>query len=99
MTVAPRPWPIPQVRSTEPRRSVTSTDDIGRLVREARQMAGVTQQSLADQAGTTRQWVIRLEQGRRTVTMGVVLDVLMVLGLEIVAELRSNDIESSGTAS
>ena len=74
-----------------------SINDIGRLVREARQAAGVTQQSLADQAGTTRQWIIRLEQGQRTVTMGVVLDVLMVLGLELVAELHANSAIESGS--
>ena len=77
---------------------MTSTSDIGRLVREARQAAGFTQQSLADQAGTTRQWIIRLEQGRHTLTMGVVLDVLSVLGLEFSAELHSDDSDQPGAS-
>lgn len=45
----------------------------------------MTQQELADRAGTTRQWVIRLEQGRPTPTMSTVLIVLSELGLELVA--------------
>lgn len=44
----------------------------------------MTQQELADRVGTTRQWVIRLEQGRSTPMINTVLIVLSELGLELV---------------
>ena len=45
----------------------------------------MTQQELADQIGTTRQWVIRLEHGQNGPTMSTTLIALSVLGLEMVA--------------
>lgn len=65
-------------------RRVLSAADVGRLVRETRQAASMTQQELADRVGTTRQWVIRLEQGHPTPTMNTVLIVLSELGLELI---------------
>lgn len=65
---------------------VVSADDLGTLIRRTRQAAGVTQKALADQVGSSRQWVIRLEQGQPTIAMGRVLDVLSALGLEMVAQ-------------
>ncbi len=64
---------------------VASARDLGTLIRQTRQSAGLTQQALADQVGSTRQWIIRLEQGQPTVTMARLLDVLSELGLEMVA--------------
>ena len=65
---------------------VASAHDLGTLIRQARRAEGLTQQALADQVGSTRQWVIRLEQGQPTVAMARVLDVLSELGLELVAQ-------------
>lgn len=64
---------------------VASAGDIGTLIRQMRQEASLTQQELADRVGTTRQWVIRMEQGHRTPTMNTVLIALAVLGLEMAA--------------
>ena len=65
---------------------VASAHDLATLIRQTRQSAGLTQQALADQVGSSRQWVIRLEQGHPTVAIGRVLDVLSALGLEMVAQ-------------
>ena len=65
---------------------VESAGDVGALIRQTRQAAEMTQQDLADLAGTTRQWVIRLEQGHHSPTMRTVLVALSVLGLEMVAQ-------------
>ena len=46
--------------------TVMSAADVGTLIRHTRQAAAMTQQDLADQAGTTRQWVMGLEQGHHT---------------------------------
>lgn len=66
---------------------VESAADVGALIRQARQAAAMTQQQLADRVGTTRQWVIRLEQGRHGTTMNTALVALSELGLEMVAQL------------
>ncbi len=47
----------------------------------------MTQQQLADRVGTTRQWVIRLEQGRNGTAINTALIALEELGLEMVAQL------------
>ncbi|MCY3862623.1 MAG: helix-turn-helix transcriptional regulator [bacterium] len=70
---------------------VESVADLGAQVCRARQAAGMTQEELADRIGTTRQWVIRLEQGHRTTTVNMVLLSLSELGLEMVARLDPAD--------
>ena len=47
----------------------------------------MTQQQLADRVGTTRQCVIRLEQGRHGTAMSTALFALEELGLEMVAQI------------
>lgn len=64
---------------------IESAVELGALVRRARQAEEMTQQELADQVGTTRQWVIRLERGENSPAMSTVLVTLSVLGLEMVA--------------
>ncbi len=64
---------------------VASAVDIGALVREARLAAALTQQQLADRAGTTRQWVNRFEAGNDRASLSKVLAVLAELNLEMVA--------------
>ena len=66
---------------------VESAVDVGALIRQARQEAAMTQQQLADRVGTTRQWVIRLEQGRHGTALSTALIALEELGLEMVAQL------------
>ena len=64
---------------------VESAVEVGALIRQARVVAAMTQQELADRVGTTRQWVIRLEQGQNSPAMSTVMVALSVLGLEMVA--------------
>ena len=66
---------------------VASAVDVGMLIRQARQAAAMSQQQLADRVGTTRQCVIRLEQGRNGTALGTALIALEELGLEMVAQL------------
>jgi len=67
---------------------VESVADLGALIRQARQAAGMTQEELADQMGTTRNWMIRMEQGRCTVSMKMALIALSELGLEMTAGIN-----------
>ena len=68
-------------------RKVESAADVGALIRQARLAAAMTQQQLADRVGATRQWVIRLEQGRDGTALSTALAALEELGLEMVAQL------------
>ncbi len=63
---------------------VESVADLAAVMRRARQSATVTQQELADQIGTTRQWLNRFEHANDSVAMLKVLDALAMLGLELV---------------
>ena len=76
-----------QVGAVTSSHKVESAVDVGALIRQARQAAAMTQQQLADRVGTTRQWVIRLEQGRHSTAMNTALVALSEMGLEMVAQL------------
>ncbi|MDE0066922.1 MAG: helix-turn-helix domain-containing protein [Acidimicrobiaceae bacterium] len=65
---------------------IETSADLGAVVKQTRRAAGITQQSLAELVGSSRQWVIRLEQGHHRMAMGTVIEVLRVLGLELAAQ-------------
>ncbi len=57
--------------------------ELGGLVRERREALGWSQQALAERAGTSREWVVRLEGGKPSVRMDRVFDVLGALDLVV----------------
>ncbi|MGB3909930.1 MAG: type II toxin-antitoxin system Y4mF family antitoxin [Pseudolysinimonas sp.] len=63
--------------------------ELGAAVRERREHLGWSQQSLADAAGVTREWVVRFEGGKATVRLDRVFDVLTVLGLGVELATRT----------
>lgn len=58
---------------------------IGAIVREHRRQAGLTQAALAQGAGVSRGWLVRLEAGHSTADTPTVFKVLRALDLELVA--------------
>ena len=62
---------------------VSTTGDLGALVRQKRQDQGLTQAELAERIGTTRQWVSQFESGTLNPRVGLVLAALTALGLDI----------------
>ena len=56
---------------------------LGLAIRRARKSQGLTQAALAGLAGTGLRFVSELENGKRTVALGKVMDVLAVLGLRL----------------
>lgn len=56
---------------------------LGLAIRRARKSQGLTQAELAGLAGTGLRFLSELENGKRTVALGKVLDVLAVLGLRL----------------
>ncbi|WP_282008769.1 helix-turn-helix transcriptional regulator [Brevundimonas aveniformis] len=75
-------------QSVSRRTELTSPADLGRLIRERRLAQGLTQQDLADAAGTGRRFVSELEAGKATLELGKVLIVCAALGLDIFAAPR-----------
>jgi len=55
--------------------------DLGALVRDCRERAGLTQVDLARRAGVSREWLVKVEAGRTPAEMPRVLDLLEELGM------------------
>jgi len=62
---------------------VRTMADLGALVREARERAGLTQTGLARRSGVSREWLVKVEAGRTPAEMPRVLDLLEELDLTL----------------
>ena len=62
---------------------ITSVQSLGEAIRKRRKAAGLTQQDVADFCGVGKVFVVHLEQGKQTIQLGKVLNVLQGLGLEL----------------
>ncbi len=62
---------------------VKTVGDLGRLIREARTRAGLTQTALARRFGATQSWISEVENGKETAELGKVLKMLSFLGLKL----------------
>ncbi|PJJ62000.1 helix-turn-helix domain-containing protein [Compostimonas suwonensis] len=65
---------------------VHTARELGGLVRDRRERLGMTQQEVAKRAMVTREWLGRFENGKATVPLARVLDVLTALGLVLDVE-------------
>jgi HTH-type transcriptional regulator/antitoxin HipB len=71
--------------------------DLGAFIRERRTKLGMDQVSLAERAGTSRKWLIEVEQGKPRAEIGLILRTLKTLGVSIdlqidsLAKATSND--------
>ena len=63
----------------------------GELVREARKRAALTQEELAQRAGTTQSAIARLESGRNTPSLETVERLLRLCGYQLILELAPFD--------
>lgn len=68
--------------------TIASPEDLGLLVRRAREKRGLSQQRFADLAGVGRRFVSELENGKATLELGKVLKVAHAVGLSLVARSR-----------
>ncbi|PHV06743.1 transcriptional regulator [Janthinobacterium sp. BJB412] len=69
--------------------TLSSTLELGELVRSVRKGQGLTQLDVAGLAGLSNRFIIDLERGKKTLQMQKVLDVLALLGLEVVIRKKS----------
>jgi HTH-type transcriptional regulator / antitoxin HipB len=69
---------------------VRTPSDLGALIRERRQKLGLDQAALARNAGTSRKWLIEVENGKPRAEIGLILRTLKALGIELEANAAPN---------
>jgi HTH-type transcriptional regulator/antitoxin HipB len=62
---------------------IRAPSDLGALIRERRTRLGLDQNSLATKAGTSRKWLIEVENGKPSAEIGLVFRTLKALGLTL----------------
>ena len=75
---------------------ISTTAELGRLVRQSRKAAGVLQVDAAGMSGVGVRFLSELERGKPTVELGKVLQVLQRLGLEIWIAPRGHSLGGGG---
>ena len=59
---------------------IRTPSDLGALIREQRLKLGLNQLSLAGKAGTSRKWLIEVENGKSGAEIGLILRTLKAMG-------------------
>lgn len=67
---------------------VMSTPEIGQIIKQRRKEKGVTQTTLAQFSGVSTHFLSDLENGKASCEVSKVLEVLSMLGLNIIIESR-----------
>jgi HTH-type transcriptional regulator / antitoxin HipB len=73
--------------------TLRNSRDIGAIIRERRRSRGLSQQALATAIGVSRLWVNQVEGGKPGAELGLVLRALNVLGVRLLADERTSDVE------
>lgn len=68
--------------------SIRNTTELGRIVKQARQAQGLKQLDVIGIANVGNRFISELENGKSTLQIQKVLDVLNILGLEIVVRRK-----------
>ena len=62
---------------------IRTATDLGAFIRERRVKLGMDQSDLAEKAGTSRKWIVEVEQGKPRAEIGLVLRTLKTLGVSL----------------
>jgi len=68
---------------------IRTATDLGAIIRERRTKLGWDQVSLAKKAGTSRKWLVEVEQGKPGAEIGLILRTLKSLEISIYVEADS----------
>ncbi|WP_235041480.1 helix-turn-helix transcriptional regulator [Vreelandella profundi] len=71
--------------------TIRQSEELGQLVRKLRTEQGLLQMDLAGLAGTGNRFIVDLERGKPTLQLQKVLDVLDLMGLEVVVKRKGNN--------
>ena len=79
---------------------VRTATDLGAFIRERRVKLGMDQSDLAEKAGTSRKWIVEVEQGKPRAEIGLVLRTLKALGvsLDLAADRAQKTVAASEPA-
>lgn len=78
---------------------IRNPKDLGLAIRDRRRELRLSQAELAKRVGVTRQWVIGIEQGKRSAEFGLVLKAAAALGLTVDLRGRGQPTQSPGRTS
>lgn len=67
---------------------VTTSTEIGQLIKQRRKSVKVTQRTLAAASGTGLKFIVELEQGKPTCQIQKIMTVLNTLGLRVIIKER-----------
>lgn len=70
---------------------ISNAEDIGRIIKQKRKKDGLTLEEAAAVCGVSYAFLSALENGKETVRLNKVLQVLHCLGIELNADTRSWD--------
>ena len=68
---------------------ITNPEDLGRIIKQKRKEDGLTLEEAAAVCGVSYAFLSALENGKETVRLNKVLQVLKCLGIELEAKLRT----------
>ena len=68
---------------------ITNAEDIGRIIKQKRKEDGLTLEEAAAVCGVSYAFMSALENGKETVRLNKVFQVLKCLGIELEAKLRT----------
>lgn len=68
---------------------IVTVSNLGDYIKDVRSSQGLTQRDISGLANTGNRFIIELENGKETVQLNKVLDVLNVLGLELTVARKS----------
>ncbi len=72
---------------------IRSTSDLGAAVRSRRKQLGYTQAFLASYAGVSSSFLSDLENGKETIQLNKVLEIISLLGMDLFIQARDSGTE------
>ena len=79
---------LPKGNIKEKDTTIHTAADLGRLVRETRKQQALTQIDIAGLGNTGNRFIVDLENGKPTVQLQKTLDIMALLGLEVVVRAK-----------
>ena len=70
---------------------VTSPESLGRILKQARLLSGLSQRELAARLGTTQKYIWELEAGKPSILMTRLFAAMRETGMELTAQISSGD--------
>ena len=80
---------LPNGNKEKPSLVVQSSADLGAIIRDRRKRLALNQLDLAGLANTGNRFIVEVENGKPTVQLQKVLDLLQLLGLEVLVRAKS----------